>query len=127
MTSNDGVQRQSVNAGSSESTDSSRPVIAEKLSKNVAEAEIALTVGEDTIDGNLNEKGDALDEEEREWENDPENARNWPPHKKWAAIFVVRPLLFMVSDSRPDVGDRPVVVLYVCPTFGQLHDGSRYS
>ena len=125
MTPNDEVQQQSVNGGSSP-IDHSVPSIAENLSEDIIKAEVVLTVGEDTSAGNLNEKRDALDEEEREWENDPENARNWPPHKKWTTIFVVRPLLF-ISDSGPDVGDRPVIGLYVCSSFGQFHDGSRYS
>lgn len=27
---------------------------------------------------------------EDDWGNDPENARNWPSHKKWTAVCIVR-------------------------------------
>lgn len=86
-------QVQPVGGGSS-LIGSSLPAIAEKSSKDAAEAEVSLTVDGDTVTGSLNEKRDVLDEEEREWENDPENARNWPCRRKWATVFVVRPLLF---------------------------------
>ncbi|KDR80318.1 hypothetical protein GALMADRAFT_242687 [Galerina marginata CBS 339.88] len=35
------------------------------------------------------DKKEAIENLEDDWENDPENARNWPSHKKWAAISVV--------------------------------------
>lgn len=27
---------------------------------------------------------------EDNWENDPENARNWPAYKKWVSVSIVR-------------------------------------
>ena len=94
MTPNDEVQLgQSINDGSLP-IGSSLPDIAERLSKDAAEAEVALTIGEDSSAAGLNEKRDVLDEEEQEWGNDPENARNWPPHRKWATVFVVRAAAF---------------------------------
>lgn len=34
-------------------------------------------------------KGEAVENLEDDWENDPENARNWSNRKKWTAVMIV--------------------------------------
>ena len=34
---------------------------------------------------------------EENWENDPDNARNWPKGKKWTAVAIVRTVAFYRS------------------------------
>ncbi|KAK7060842.1 hypothetical protein VNI00_000575 [Paramarasmius palmivorus] len=37
----------------------------------------------------VDKKEEALENVEDDWENDPENARNWPRRKKWVAVSIV--------------------------------------
>jgi hypothetical protein len=47
-----------------------------------------------TLESTLSDSEDkiekAVDNLEYDWENDPENARNWSTHKKWTAVCIVR-------------------------------------
>lgn len=40
-----------------------------------------------------------LENAEDDWENDPDNARNWNSRKKWTAVFIVRtyPSYYLLS------------------------------
>ena len=40
--------------------------------------------------GESEDKFEESVEPEDDWENDPENARNWPNRKKWTAVCIVR-------------------------------------
>jgi hypothetical protein len=65
--------------------------------------------------------------EEEDWENDPENARNWSNRKKWTTVFVVSAPV----EQYPVIGLRVnhfvALTLYFCPPSCQLYDGSRHS
>ena len=46
--------------------------------------------GESTLSNSEDKIEKAIDSLEDDWENDPENARNWPTRKKWTAVCIVR-------------------------------------
>jgi hypothetical protein len=45
-------------------------------------------------------EGEAIENVEDDWEDDPENARNWPAAKKWTTVAIVSVLL---SSSNPQL------------------------
>lgn len=45
------------------------------------------------------EKEDILEVLKDNWETDPENARNWPAHKRWGAMLIVRQLIYVIYES----------------------------
>ncbi|KAF5311123.1 hypothetical protein D9619_008078 [Psilocybe cf. subviscida] len=42
-----------------------------------------------------NKEQEAYESAEEDWENDPENARNWSPKKKWTAVCIVSAYTFV--------------------------------
>lgn len=44
---------------------------------------------------------EAIENTEEDWENDPENARNWSLTKKWTAVFIVRAVVRQFYCSQP--------------------------
>jgi hypothetical protein len=44
---------------------------------------------------------EALENREEDWENDPENARNWSLTKKWTAVSIVRAVVRQFYCSQP--------------------------
>ena len=46
--------------------------------------------GESTFSDSKDKIENAIDNLEDDWENDPENARNWSTRKKWTAVCIVR-------------------------------------
>ena len=46
--------------------------------------------GESTLHNSQDKIEKAVVDLEDDWENDPENARNWSTRKKWTAVCIVR-------------------------------------
>lgn len=42
-------------------------------------------------------KEEALENKEDDWENDPDNARNWPAVQRWTAMAIVRSIFIYIS------------------------------
>lgn len=60
---------------------------------------------------------------EDNWDNDPDNARNWSPLRKWTSMLVVCPLSTLTPscDNLFDLG----IVLYPPSASGEFDDGPR--
>ena len=44
---------------------------------------------------------EAIENREEDWENDPENARNWSLMKKWTAVSIVRAVILQFNCLQP--------------------------
>lgn len=73
----------------------------------------------------------AVNNLEDDWENDPENARNWSTRKKWTAVYIVRrrfDLFFWIARNFIYISfRRPGRSLCFHISSCQLHDGAWYS
>ena len=61
-----------------------------------------------------------------DWENDPQNARNWTVAQKWTAVSIVR-LCFlqrMFQSPLPEFLFTSGIDVYFCSPVVQLHDGT---
>jgi hypothetical protein len=63
--------------------------VAEKAPINSESPNVSPGHGESAV---LEDKIEEEEILEDDWENDPENARNWPSRKKWTAVCIVRRL-----------------------------------
>lgn len=63
---------------------------------------------------------------EKEWEDDPGNARNWSPKKKWTAVCIVR-LGIHPLRSLPDLMTMKGLSLHLYFTTCELYDGTGHS
>lgn len=65
--------------------------------------------------------------EEEDWENDPENARNWSNRKKWTTVFVVSAPVWPYPIIELGFNHFVALILYFCSPSCELYDGSRHS
>ena len=56
----------------------------------IPDSPVPFSVSETPLDEVGGEQG-VVGFQEDDWENDPQNARNWTSAQKWAAVSIVRP------------------------------------
>lgn len=64
---------------------------------------------------------EALENEADDWENDPENARNWSWGSKWTAVSIVRHTLLSSACLSRDYSG---IILHLCSSTSQFNDGA---
>ena len=62
-------------------------------------------------------KEETLETLQDDWETDPENARNWPTHRRWIAMLIVRWTIYGSLLSHQPLSMTLGFILYTYSTF----------